>query len=81
MHFGGHAFATRKKWRDVLANPRFTFVVDDLARSELPYGPLAARRCLDAERCSSTRLRLRRPEADLLRLPYELLTGGKPRLI
>ena len=49
IDIGGHAFATRKKYRDVLANPRVAFVVDDLARSELPYGPLTARRCPHAE--------------------------------
>ena len=28
---GGHSFAKRKKWRDVLANPRVALVVDDIA--------------------------------------------------
>jgi pyridoxamine 5'-phosphate oxidase family protein len=27
---GGHDFATRKKYRDVLSNPKVAFVVDDL---------------------------------------------------
>jgi PPOX class F420-dependent enzyme/OxyR family protein len=49
IDIGGCAFATRKKYRDVLANPCVAFVVDDLARSELPYGPLTARRCPHAE--------------------------------
>src|SRR5207244_9459438 len=35
---GGHAFATRKKYRDVLANPRVAFVVDDLT-SVNPWRP------------------------------------------
>jgi pyridoxamine 5'-phosphate oxidase family protein len=28
---GGHGFAARKKYRDVLRNPRVAFVIDDLA--------------------------------------------------
>ncbi len=31
IDIGGHDFAKRKKWRDVLANPRVAFVVDDIA--------------------------------------------------
>ena len=31
IDIGGHDFARRKKWRDVLANPRVAFVVDDIA--------------------------------------------------
>ena len=27
---GGHDFATRKKYRDVLSNPKVAFVIDDL---------------------------------------------------
>ncbi|HBY94234.1 MAG: PPOX class F420-dependent oxidoreductase [Ardenticatenaceae bacterium] len=30
IDIGGHAFATRKKFRDVLRNPRVAFVVDDI---------------------------------------------------
>jgi pyridoxamine 5'-phosphate oxidase family protein len=38
IDIGGHAFATRKKYRDVLANPRVAFVVDDLT-SVNPWRP------------------------------------------
>jgi pyridoxamine 5'-phosphate oxidase family protein len=38
IDIGGHAFATRKKYRDVLANPRVAFVVDDLASVD-PWRP------------------------------------------
>ncbi|HEV8632813.1 MAG TPA: PPOX class F420-dependent oxidoreductase [Chloroflexota bacterium] len=31
IDIGGHGFAKRKKYRDVRANPRVAFVVDDLA--------------------------------------------------
>jgi pyridoxamine 5'-phosphate oxidase family protein len=31
IDIGGHNFAKRKKYRDVLKNPRVAFVVDDLA--------------------------------------------------
>jgi pyridoxamine 5'-phosphate oxidase family protein len=31
IDISGHGFATRKKWRDVLANPLVAFVVDDIA--------------------------------------------------
>ena len=31
IDIGGHGFATRKKYRDVLGNPRVAFVVDDIA--------------------------------------------------
>lgn len=31
IDIGGHGFATRKKYRDVLGNPRVAFVVDDVA--------------------------------------------------
>lgn len=31
IDIGGHGFAGRKKYRDVLKNPRVAFVVDDLA--------------------------------------------------
>ena len=31
IEIGGHGFAKRKKYRDVLANPRVAFVVDDIA--------------------------------------------------
>jgi len=31
IDIGGHDFAKRKKWRDVLANTRVAFVVDDIA--------------------------------------------------
>src|SRR5919202_6305005 len=30
IDIGGHDFAKRKKWRDVKANPRVAFVVDDI---------------------------------------------------
>ena len=33
---GGHDFATRKKYRDVLGNPKVAFVVDDIA-SRTPW--------------------------------------------
>ena len=38
IDIGGHDFATRKKWRDVHANPKVAFVVDDLA-SVQPWRP------------------------------------------
>src|SRR2546421_4021694 len=38
IDIGGHAFATRKKYRDALANPRVAFVVDDLASVD-PWRP------------------------------------------
>ena len=31
IDISGHAFATRKKWRDVHGNPKVAFVVDDIA--------------------------------------------------
>lgn len=31
IDIGGHDFAKRKKWRNVLRNPRVAFVVDDIA--------------------------------------------------
>ena len=31
IDIGGHDFAARKKWRDVLGNPWVAFVVDDIA--------------------------------------------------
>jgi pyridoxamine 5'-phosphate oxidase family protein len=31
IDIGGHAFAKRKKYRDVLRNPKVAFVVDDIA--------------------------------------------------
>lgn len=31
IDIGGHGFAARKKYRDVLGNPRVAFVVDDIA--------------------------------------------------
>jgi len=31
IDIGGHDFAKRKKWRDVQANPKVAFVVDDIA--------------------------------------------------
>jgi pyridoxamine 5'-phosphate oxidase family protein len=31
LDIGGHDFAKRKKYRDVLKNPKFAFVVDDIA--------------------------------------------------
>lgn len=30
IDIGGHGFAGRKKWRDVQANPKVAFVVDDI---------------------------------------------------
>lgn len=38
IDIGGHAFASRKKYRDVLANSKVAFVVDDLA-SVQPWVP------------------------------------------
>jgi pyridoxamine 5'-phosphate oxidase family protein len=38
IDIGGHAFTSRKKYRDVLANPRVAFVVDDLT-SVNPWRP------------------------------------------
>src|ERR671938_1727691 len=38
IDIGGHGFAQRKKYRDVQANPRVAFVVDDLASVE-PWRP------------------------------------------
>jgi pyridoxamine 5'-phosphate oxidase family protein len=34
IEIGGHGFAKRKKYRDVLGNPRVAFVVDDIASLE-----------------------------------------------
>lgn len=36
IDIGGHHFAKRKKWRDVHANPKVAFVVDDI-RSLQPW--------------------------------------------
>lgn len=38
IEIGGHAFGSSKKWRDLQANPRVAFVVDDLA-SVSPWTP------------------------------------------
>ncbi len=38
IDIGGHGFTTRKKYRDVLANPRVAFVADDLASID-PWQP------------------------------------------
>lgn len=38
IDIGGHGFATSKKFRDVQANPRVAFIVDDLA-SVSPWRP------------------------------------------
>lgn len=38
IDIGGHDFAKRKKYRDVLSNPKVAFVVDDLA-SVNPWRP------------------------------------------
>lgn len=38
LDISGHGFASRKKYRDVLVNPKVAFVVDDLA-SVLPWVP------------------------------------------
>ena len=31
LDIGGHDFTTRKKYRDVLGNPKVAFVIDDIA--------------------------------------------------
>ncbi len=38
IEIGGHEFTKRKKYRDVLANPKVAFVVDDLASID-PWTP------------------------------------------
>jgi pyridoxamine 5'-phosphate oxidase family protein len=38
IEIGGHAFSSSKKWRDLQANPRVAFVVDDL-ESVNPWTP------------------------------------------
>src|ERR1044072_2631891 len=37
---GGHGFGASKKWRDLQADPRVSFVVDDLETID-PWGPPA----------------------------------------
>jgi pyridoxamine 5'-phosphate oxidase family protein len=38
IEIGGHAFATSKKWRDLQADKRIAFVIDDLASVD-PWTP------------------------------------------
>ena len=44
----GHGFATRKKWRDVLKNPKVAIVIDDLPST----GGCAALKFAVKPRCS-----------------------------
>jgi pyridoxamine 5'-phosphate oxidase family protein len=38
IQIGGHGLSTSKKWRDLQANPKIAFVVDDLASTD-PWTP------------------------------------------
>jgi pyridoxamine 5'-phosphate oxidase family protein len=38
IQIGGHGLSTSKKWRDLLANPRVAFVIDDLVTMN-PWTP------------------------------------------
>lgn len=56
IEIGGHAIRVSKKWRDLQANPRVAFVIDDLERVD--PGLLAGSRCAAAPSCTTRAARV-----------------------